>query len=226
MYNPIQLSLLNSDMTINLRSKGFCMILSSPSGGGKSSLARALLKTDPSLKLSISCTTRLPRFGETEGTDYYFKTKQEFNELIQQNLLLEYADIYHNYYGTPKEPVEKALEEGLDLVFDIDWQGAKSIKKHLPEVVTVFILPPSLSILKHRLENREKNKDIVDFRMSMVRTEMMKIIEYDYIVINNDFDLALSQLYNILIAERTKRSRLDRLDEFLSNSYGASLSRK
>jgi guanylate kinase len=218
MYNPIQLSLLISDMAVNLRSKGFGMILSSPSGGGKLSLARALLKIDSGLKLSISSTTRLPRFSEVESIDYYFKTKQEFHELIEQDLLLEYTSIYNNYYGTLKKPVLESLKAGFDLLFDIDWQGARSIKKHMPEIVTVFILPPSLNTLKQRLENREDDKDIIALRMSTASAEMKNAKEYDYVVVNSDFDSALNQIHDILTAERTRRSRLDRLDEFLSNS--------
>ena len=136
------------------KNKGLIIILSSPSGAGKSSLAKALLEIDNNLRLSISATTRKPRPNEQDGVNYYFKTKSEFEELVKQNQFLEHAKIYNNYYGTPKKHVENLLNQGLDVLFDIDWQGARSIKQNAVNAVSIFILPPNLEVLEQRLRNR------------------------------------------------------------------------
>ncbi|WP_375358356.1 guanylate kinase [Candidatus Tisiphia endosymbiont of Neophilaenus lineatus] len=197
-------------MLLSLRSKGLAIILSSPSATGKSSLAKAVLKIDRNLRLSISATTRRPRTDEVDGVSYYFKTKEEFNKLIEQDALLEYANIYNNYYGTPKKVVEDLLSQGLDVLFDIDWQGTKLIKKTLQNVITIFILPPSLSILQQRVKNRgQDSKESIKLRVKLATKEVYYAKQYDYVVINDDFDTTLETIYSIITAERSKRIRLD-----------------
>jgi guanylate kinase len=204
-------------MTLNLRSKGLILILSSPSGGGKSSLCRKLLELDPNLKLSISATTRAARSSETEGIDYYFKTNEEFQSLINEDLLLEYANIYNNNYGTPRILVEDQLNKGHDILFDIDWQGARSIKRKMPiQTVSIFIMPPSLNVLKQRLISRgDDNNSVIETRMLQAADEISHYSEYDYLVVNDDFDAALAKIESILSAERNRVSRLDRLENYL-----------
>ncbi|WP_410521606.1 guanylate kinase [Candidatus Tisiphia endosymbiont of Nedyus quadrimaculatus] len=197
-------------MLLSLRSKGLAIILSSPSATGKSSLARAILKIDSNLRLSVSATTRRPRTDEVDGVSYYFKTKEEFNKLIEQDVFLEYANIYNNYYGTPKKVVEDLLNQGLDVLFDIDWQGTKLIKKTLPNVITIFILPPSPSILQQRIKDRgQDSKESIKLRMKLATQEVYYAKQYDYVVINDDFDTTLETIYSIITAERSKRIRLD-----------------
>jgi guanylate kinase len=197
-------------MLLSLRSKGLAIILSSPSATGKSSLARAVLKIDNNLRLSVSATTRRSRIDEVDGVSYYFKTQEEFNKLIEQDAFLEYANIYNNYYGTPKKVVEDLLSQGLDVLFDIDWQGTKLIKKNLPNVITIFILPPSPSILQQRIKNRgQDSKEAIKLRMKLAAKEVYYAKQYDYVVINDDFDTTLETIYSIITAERSKRIRLD-----------------
>ncbi|BBJ32221.1 guanylate kinase [Rickettsia asiatica] len=185
--------------------KGLIIILSSPSGTGKSSLAKALLKIDNNLRLSISTTTRKPRLGEVEGINYYFKTGLEFEELVKQNKFLEYAKIYDNYYGTPKEYVEMLLNQGLDVLFDIDWQGARSIKKNAANVVAIFVLPPSIEILEQRLRNRATdNEEAIKLRMQSAQNEISHANEYDYVITNDDFDRTLKKIHAIIVVEREK----------------------
>ncbi|WP_250311039.1 guanylate kinase [Rickettsia endosymbiont of Oedothorax gibbosus] len=204
-------------MVLSLKSKGLTVILSSPSAAGKSSLARAALKIDSNLRLSISATTRTPRTGEIDGVSYYFKTKEEFNKLIEQDAFLEYANIYNNYYGTPKKVVEELLSQGLDVLFDIDWQGTKSIKKILSNVITIFVLPPTPSILQQRIQNRgQDSKEAIELRIKLATKEIQYAKYYDYVVINDDFEITLKTIYSIIIAERVKRIRLN-LDKFYSN---------
>ncbi|MDN3031186.1 MAG: guanylate kinase [Candidatus Tisiphia sp.] len=204
-------------MVLSLKSKGLTVILSSPSAAGKSSLARAALKIDSNLRLSISATTRTPRTGEIDGVSYYFKTKEEFNKLIEQDAFLEYANIYNNYYGTPKKVVEELLSQGLDVLFDIDWQGTKSIKKILSNVITIFVLPPTPSVLQQRIQNRgQDSKEAIELRMKLATKEVQYAKYYDYVVINDDFEITLKTIYSIIIAERVKRIRLN-LDKFYSN---------
>lgn len=197
-------------MLLSLRSKGLAIILSSPSATGKSSLARAILKIDSNLRLSVSATTRRPRTDEVDGVSYYFKTKEEFNKLIEQDAFLEYTDIYNNYYGTPKKVVEDLLNQGLDVLFDIDWQGTKLIKKTLPNVIAIFILPPSPSILQQRIKDRgQDGQESIKLRMKLATKEVYYAKQYDYVVINDDFDTTLETIYSIITAERSKRIRLD-----------------
>lgn len=199
-----------------LKNKGFVIILSSPSAAGKSSLAKALLDIDNNLRISVSTTTRSPRPGEINEVDYYFKTTEEFNELIKQNAFLEYANVYGNNYGTLKKIVTKYLDNNLDVLFDIDYQGMQSIKEKLEHVVTIFILPPDFNILKQRIKNRgQDNKEVMELRMQHAAKEIEYARHYDYVVVNDNFDIALKTIHSIIIAERSKRLRVD-LDLFLS----------
>ncbi|MCC8398128.1 MAG: guanylate kinase [Rickettsia endosymbiont of Labidopullus appendiculatus] len=201
-------------MVLSLKSKGLTVILSSPSAAGKSSLVRAALNIDSNLRLSVSATTRTPRTGEIDGVNYYFKTKDEFNKLIEQGAFLEYANIYNNYYGTPRKVVEELLSQGLDVLFDIDWQGTKSIKKILLNVITIFVLPPTPSILQQRIQDRgQDSKESIELRMKLANKEVQYAKHYDYVVINDDFDITLKTIYSIITAERVKRIRLN-LDKF------------
>ncbi|MCC8376944.1 MAG: guanylate kinase [Rickettsia endosymbiont of Graphium doson] len=189
------------------KNKGLIIILSSPSGAGKSSLAKALLEIDNNLRLSISATTRKPRPNEQDGVNYYFKTKSEFEELVKQNQFLEHAKIYDNYYGTPKKHVENLLNQGLDVLFDIDWQGARSIKQNAVNAVSIFILPPNLEILEQRLRNRAAdNEEAIQLRMASAQAEISHSNEYDYIITNDDFNDTLQQIHAIILQERKKRN--------------------
>ncbi len=188
---------------------GFIIIISAPSGGGKSSLARALLKNDKNLRLSISTTTRSPRPGELDGQNYRFTMTAEFNQLIKAGVFLEYAQVYGNYYGTSLKEVNEFLELGFDILFDIDWQGARSIKQQMKNVVTIFILPPNTKILEERI--RERNQDsseVINNRMEGAVIDMAHASEYDYVVVNGNFDKTLDQLMCIIRAERLRTSRL------------------
>ncbi|ASX27939.1 guanylate kinase [Rickettsia sp. MEAM1 (Bemisia tabaci)] len=189
------------------KNKGLIIILSSPSGAGKSSLAKALLEIDNNLRLSISATTRKPRPNEQDGVNYYFKTKSEFEELVKQNQFLEHAKIYDNYYGTPKKHVENLLNQGLDVLFDIDWQGARSIKQNAVNAVSIFILPPNLEILEQRLRNRAAdNEEAIQLRMASAQAEISHSNEYDHIITNDDFNDTLQQIHAIILQERKKRN--------------------
>ena len=203
-------------MTINLKSKGLMLIISAPSGGGKSSLANALIDSDEDIKLSISATTRKPRTSERDGVDYYFKSAKEFTELEQQDAFLESAKIYENYYGTPLYPVLEALEKNIDVLFDIDWQGALAIKQKMPDAVSIFLLPPDIKVLEKRLLARNQDSlEEIQKRVLENQYMMPHALEYDYIVINDNFAEALQQIKAILQAERLKKIRLDKLKNFL-----------
>ncbi|ABV79749.1 MAG: guanylate kinase [Janthinobacterium lividum] len=189
------------------KNKGLIIILSSPSGAGKSSLAKALLEIDHNLRLSISATTRKPRPNEQDGVNYYFKTKVEFEKLVKQNQFLEHAKIYDNYYGTPKKHVENLLNQGLDVLFDIDWQGARSIKQNAVNAVSIFILPPNLEVLEQRLRNRAAdNEEAIQLRMASAQAEISHSNEYDHIITNDDFNDTLQQIHTIILQERKKRN--------------------
>lgn len=190
-----------------IKNKGLIIILSSPSGAGKSSLTRALLEIDNNLRLSISATTRKSRLGEQEGVNYYFKTKSNFEELIKQDEFLEYAKIYDNYYGTPKKYVENLLNQGLDVLFDIDWQGARNVKQNAANAVSIFILAPSLEILEQRLKNRAtENEEAIKLRIASAQAEISHAHEYDHIITNDDFNDTLHTIHAIILEERKKKN--------------------
>lgn len=189
--------------------RGLMYVLSSPSGAGKTTLSKRLIAQNPDLVLSVSYTTRKPRPGEVDGQDYFFTDEARFLEMAGEGAFHEWAKVFDHYYGTPKTEVDEALSEGRDVVFDIDWQGARALAKSAPDdVVRVFILPPSLALLRDRLKKRAQDSDdVIDGRMARAKEEIEHWDEYDYVVLNDDFSRALEKLSDILQAERLKRNR-------------------
>lgn len=200
-----------------LRRRGLMLVLSSPSGAGKTTISRRLLADDDNLSMSISATTRSKRPGEVSGIDYQFVDKTEFNLMLNRGELLEHARVFSNYYGTPRGPVEKALSGGKDMLFDIDWQGTQQLRELAREdLVSVFILPPSTRALEERLTRRAQDPlEVVAERMSKAADEMSHWPEYDYVIINEEIDHSVAQVRSILIAERARRDRLLGLGEFV-----------
>ena len=202
-----------------LENRGLMLVLSSPSGAGKSTISRALLAREQRLSLSISATTRQKRPGEVEGVDYYFVTQDRFREMVKQNEMLEHATVFENLYGTPREPVEDSLNRGEDVLFDIDWQGTQQVAAKAPnDIVRVFILPPSLAELERRLFARAQDSAaVVRKRMAKAADEMSHWPEYDYIIINNDIEQSVADVQAILRAERLKRDRRQGLSDFVNS---------
>lgn len=197
--------------------RGFMFVLSSPSGAGKTTLSRRLLTSHLGLTLSISVTTRPIRPLEIDGKDYFFINDETFSIMATENKLLEHATVFDYKYGTPKEHVSVSLDRGLDVLFDIDWQGTRQLASNCREdLVSVFILPPSMSELERRLRTRAQDSDeVVQKRMSKAEAEISHWAEYDYVVVNTDIDSTLSRIIHILEAERTKRSRQTNLPSFI-----------
>jgi guanylate kinase len=204
-------------MTTNKR-RGLAIILSSPSGAGKSTLARRLMDWDPTLRFSVSATTRKPRPGEVDGEHYYFKSREEFEQMVDADQMLEHAEVFGNFYGSPRGPVENAMQDGRDTLFDIDWQGGQQIRRSAlaKDVVSIFILPPSIAALESRLRGRAQDSDeVIAGRMAQSQSEISHWAEYDYVIINNDIDEAEAQLKTILTAERARADRQPMLTEFV-----------
>ena len=201
-----------------LKRRGILFVLSSPSGAGKTSIARYILDKDKNIKLSVSLTTRKKRKNEKAGIDYDYISKDLFEEKIKNNFFLEWATVFGNYYGTSREKVQKTLQEGNDVLFDIDWQGTQQLSDNKDfDLVTIFILPPSKTVLEKRLNNRAQDSKIeVIKRMSQASDEISHYMEYNYIVINNNLEDASNQVLSILKAERLKRKRLINLNEFIT----------
>jgi guanylate kinase len=199
--------------------RGLMFVLSSPSGAGKTTLTRLLREQEPSLTLSVSVTTRERRPSEVEGVHYYFISQPEFEEMKERGDLLEWAHVHGNFYGSPRRAVEKALSRGEDILFDIDYQGARQLVTNAPDdVVSVFILPPSIPELRARLERRaEDSAEVIARRLAAAGNEIGRWVDYNYVLVNDDLDRTFSRLRAILAAERLRRERQKGLDTFVSN---------
>lgn len=196
-------------MTNSLRSKKLIIVISSPSGAGKSSICKQLLNDDPQLSISISDTTRSPRDNETNGKDYNFIEKNEFERRIKNNEYIEYANVFGNYYGSLHKDVQKSLDNGFDVLFDIDWQGSLQLKaSNQPNLLTIFITPPSKEIVYERLKSRAEksgdNEQAIQYRMKMYETEMSHQNEYEYIVENDRFEECVLKIKEIILQARIK----------------------
>jgi guanylate kinase len=211
--------------TVKVQRRGLMLVISSPSGAGKSTIARNLLEADHQLSLSVSVTTRPRRPSEIDGVHYHFITHREFERLRDSDALLEFAEVHGNFYGTPREAAEVAMAEGRDMLFDIDWQGALQLQEKMrADVVGIFILPPSLAELKSRLFRRaEDTADVIGVRLDNARDEIQHWREYDYVVINEDLNLAFDSVRSIVTAERLRRDRRPGLFDFVSSLLGESL---
>lgn len=208
---------MNNDL--NNERRGITLVLSSPSGAGKTSLSRKLLERNKKLFLSVSCTTRPPRPGEINESDYFFIEESKFNEMQKNNEFLESAKVFDHCYGTPKKPIMDALDSGMDILFDIDWQGTQQLMNSLQDdLIKVFVLPPSAKELERRLLQRNQDSDeIVKGRMSKASNEISHYAEYDYIIINENFEESLSKIESIIIAEGLKRSRQIKIQDTINN---------
>ncbi|QJD29086.1 guanylate kinase [Methylococcus geothermalis] len=198
--------------------QGMLYVISAPSGAGKTSLVNALCDGAPGLAVSVSHTTRPRRPGEVPGRDYYFVEKTDFEQMIADEAFLEYARVFDNYYGTAKATVEEMLAGGLDAILEIDWQGARQVRELMPECVSIFILPPSREALEQRLRSRRQDSEaVIARRMQAAISEMSHYAEYDYLVVNDDFNLALSQLRSIVQAQRlTVRRQVPQLEHLIA----------
>ena len=199
--------------------RGLMLVLSSPSGAGKTTISRKLMDRDANLTMSVSATTRPRRPGEEDGRDYNFVDPTDFNLMVNRQELLEHAKVFGNYYGTPIEPVEQALAAGRDVIFDIDWQGAQQVaEKARQDLVSVFILPPSTDELDRRLHSRAQDPDeVVAARMAKASDEMSHYAEYDFIIINREIDESVEQVEAIVTAERLRRQRQVGLSDFVKH---------
>jgi guanylate kinase len=197
--------------------RGLMLVLSSPSGAGKTTLSRMLLKSDSSVELSVSVTTRPRRDNERHGRDYRFIQRPQFEKMVQKGELLEWAEVFGNFYGTPRAPVERALAAGRDVLFDIDWQGTQQLREKADrDLATVFVLPPSIDDLERRLRTRAQDTDaVIASRMAKAADEMSHWAEYDYVIINKDIGPAFAEIRAILAAERLKRERQTGLSAFV-----------
>ena len=202
--------------------KGLMLVLSSPSGAGKTTICKEILKKIKDLKMSISYTTRPKRKSEVDGKDYFFISEKKFKELQAKDFFIENANVFDHFYGTPKKFVEKNLINGVDVLFDIDWQGAQKLANFSKtDIVSIFILPPSNSILKERLKKRnEDSLEIVNKRMSKAKSEISHWIEYDYVLINDDLVTCTNEVVTILKAERKKRDRQKFIFSFIWRTFG------
>jgi guanylate kinase len=205
-----------SDATAIAR-RGLMLVLSSPSGAGKTTLSRRLLAEDTGVTLSVSVTTRKMRPGEVDGRDYHFIDRRRFDDLVEKNELLEWAEVFDNFYGTPRMPVMEALATGRDVLFDVDWQGTQQLRDKAPkDIVSIFVLPPSIPELEKRLHQRAQDDyETIHRRMAKAGDEMSHWAEYDYVVINHDIEQAYADVKAILAAERLKRERQPGLSDFV-----------
>ncbi len=206
----------------HIERRGLMFVISSPSGAGKTSLARKLIEEDQDIGMSVSMTTRPSRPGEEDGHDYYFVNETQFQKAVEKGALLEWATVFGHQYGTPKQHVEDQLSTGRDVIFDIDWQGTQALhEKASQDVVRVFILPPNVPALENRLKSRGQDKDhVVKARMNDAANQISHWAEYDYVIINEDLDKSLLELKNILAAERLRRERRIGLSAFVRQMVG------
>jgi guanylate kinase len=205
-------------MSVEISRRGLLIILSSPSGAGKSTMAKRLMAWDPTLRFSVSATTRSPRPGEVEGRDYFFRSADDFRAMVAAGQMLEHAEVFGNFYGSPRAPVEAAMAEGRDTLFDIDWQGGQQVRNSAlgKDVVSIFILPPSMAELERRLRTRGQDSDaVIAGRMAKSEGEISHWAEYDYVLVNDDADETEDRLRAILRAERMRRDRMPGLLEFV-----------
>ena len=202
---------------IQIARRGLMLVISSPSGAGKSTIARTLLETDKQIGLSVSVTTRQRRPSEVEGVHYHFKSVREFERLRDSDSLLEWAEVHGNFYGTPREPVEQAMSEGRDMLFDIDWQGAQQLQQKMQaDVVSIFVLPPTMTELQSRLHRRaEDSEEVIQTRLANSRAEIAHWREYDYVIINDDLNAAFDAVQSIVKAERLRRDRRHGMFDFV-----------
>ena len=198
--------------------RGLLLILSSPSGAGKTTLTRRMMAWDPTIRFSISATTRAARPGEQDGREYHFRSRAAFEAMVAAGEMLEHAEVFGNFYGSPKAPVQAAMAAGRDTVFDIDWQGGQQIRNSSlgRDVVSVFVLPPSIAELDSRLRGRGQDSDeVMAARMAKSRDEISHWAEYDYVIVNTDLEVAFNELATILLAERLRRDRQPGLADFV-----------
>ena len=198
--------------------RGLLIILSSPSGAGKSTLAKRLMKWDPSLSFSVSATTRAAREGETHGIEYYFESRTGFEEMVARGDMLEHAEVFDNLYGSPRGPVEAAINDGRDVLFDIDWQGGQQIRNSVlgMHTLSIFILPPSIAELERRLRGRGQDSDeVISGRMKKSRDEISHWPEYDYVLVNDDLDQTEERLKSIVSAERLRLSQQPQMSDIV-----------
>jgi guanylate kinase len=202
---------------MRIRRRGLVLVLSSPSGSGKTTIARRLIAADPGLTLSVSVTTRPPRQDEIDGRDYFFIDRKRFDEMRARGEFLEDAVVFGHGYGTPRRPIEKALANGRDIVGDVDWQGAQQLAQRLPhDLVSVFVLPPSLAALRSRLQTRAQDSPVVvSARMAKSAEETSHWSEYDYVIVNHDIEESVAEARAILVAERLRRTRQIGLADFV-----------
>ena len=206
-----------STSSIPIARRGLMLAISSPSGAGKSTIARTLLDIDKHVGLSVSVTTRQRRPSEIAGVHYHFVSQREFERLRDSDSLLEWAEVHGNFYGTPREPVETAMAEGRDMLFDIDWQGAQQLQEKMPaDVVSIFVLPPTMTELQSRLHRRaEDSEEVIATRLANSRSEIAHWREYDYVIINDDLNAAFDAVQSIVKAERLRRDRRHGMFDFV-----------
>ena len=199
--------------------RGLVLVISSPSGAGKTTICKNIIEKVDNVSLSVSVTTRKKRKGEIEGKDYFFKTNEEFIQMMSNNQFIESAKVFGNFYGTLKVEVLQKIEDGIDVLVDIDWQGTRQIEKHMPEdIVKIFILPPSIKELEYRLGNRaSENKEDFNKRMSEARKEISHYNEYDFVIINEEIDIAINLVESILYSERLRMHRQTSLQNVVNN---------
>lgn len=207
-----------SGTIVQIARRGLMLVISSPSGAGKSTIARTLMERDRQIGMSVSVTTRQRRQSEIEGVHYHFASQREFERMRESDSLLEWAEVHGNYYGTPREPVELAMSEGRDMLFDIDWQGAQQLQdKMKADVVSIFILPPTMGELQSRLHRRaEDTEEVIQTRLANSRAEIAHWREYDYVIVNDDLQTAFDAVQSIVKSERLRRDRRHGLFDFVS----------